>query len=131
MGGREGLFLEKPDIVDKYCRRVIHEKNPQLAELSLIQFARMYQPIRRKTASDEQEEVDNFDDDVDINNSSDNRSIWKDREDRISNYYITVNPSFDLEPLPNIIKLKNCQPGEVSIWEKRLFPKAARFHKKK
>ena len=75
MGGREGLFLEKPDIVDKYCRRVIHDKNPQLAEMSLIQFARMYQPIRRKTASDEHEGVDNFDDDVDINNLLENRPI--------------------------------------------------------
>ena len=75
MGESEGLFLEKPDIVDKYCRRVIHDKNPQLAEMSLIHFARMYQPIRRKTASDEHEEVDNFDDDVDINNLSENRPI--------------------------------------------------------
>ena len=29
-GGREGLFVEKPDIVDKFCRREIKEKNPAL-----------------------------------------------------------------------------------------------------
>ena len=26
-GGREGTFLEKPDIIDKYCRRDMTEKN--------------------------------------------------------------------------------------------------------
>ena len=40
-GGRDGLFLEKPDIIDKYCRREILEKNEELEELSQIQFAKM------------------------------------------------------------------------------------------
>ena len=30
MGGREGLFIEKPDIIDKYCRRIITEDYRQL-----------------------------------------------------------------------------------------------------
>ena len=92
MGGRKGLFLEKPDIVDKYCRRLINEKNPQLAEMSLIQFARMYQPIHRKNISDEHDENEEEKKDIDenINTSSDIMPLWKDEEDRIANYYITV-----------------------------------------
>ena len=34
-GGREGLFLEKPDIVDKFCRREIIEKHEELAAMAL------------------------------------------------------------------------------------------------
>ena len=37
-GGREGTFLEKPDIIDKYCRRDITEKS-ELKELRPSQFA--------------------------------------------------------------------------------------------
>ena len=33
--------------------------------------------------------------------------------------------------MPNTIKLKDCQPGEVPIWRKRSFPREARFHKKR
>jgi hypothetical protein len=34
VGGREGKFMEKSDLIDKYCRREIPDKNPQLKELS-------------------------------------------------------------------------------------------------
>ena len=30
VGGRDGLFLEKPDIIDKYCRRIIPENKQEL-----------------------------------------------------------------------------------------------------
>merc|ERR1711940_298721 len=38
-GGRTGKFLEKPDIIDKFCRREIIEADPELEELTAIQFA--------------------------------------------------------------------------------------------
>ena len=56
---------------------------------------------------------------------------WKDDEDRVANYYITTNSKYDLKMLPSTIKINNCYPGEISIWEKRSFPKAVRIHKKK
>ena len=40
-GGREGKFLEKPDIIDKFCRRNITEKNPELGALASMHFAKM------------------------------------------------------------------------------------------
>ena len=57
--------------------------------------------------------------------------IWKNEEDIISKFYITTNPSHNHELLLKSIELDNCQPGEVSIWVKRSFPKAARFHNKR
>ena len=101
--------------------------------MSLIQFARMYQPIHRKNVSDEHKENEEEKKDIDenISTSSDIMPLWKDEEDRIANYYITVNSSYNFDPSPATIRLRNCQPGEVSIWEKRMFPKAVRFHKKK
>ena len=56
---------------------------------------------------------------------------WKNNEDRIANYFVTIDPGHNLSTLPNIIRIKDCQPGETSMWEKRSFPKAARFHKKR
>ena len=50
---------------------------------------------------------------------------------RIANFYITTNENYNKIPLPDYIKLTNCQPGEIPIWRKRSFPKAARIHKKK
>jgi len=126
VGGREGLFIEKSDIVDKYCRRLITEQNPELKELTLVQFGRMYQPITKKKKSDSDE------------SSKDNCKIipeqayyWTDEEDRIINVYITTNSTYNHKQLPSFIRLENCQPGEVQLWKKRSFPKAARFHKKR
>ena len=57
--------------------------------------------------------------------------MWTDDDDRIANFYITTNPDYNKIPLPKTIKILNCQPGEISIWRKRSFPRAARIHKKK
>ena len=65
-GGKEGKFIEKPDIIDKYCRRTITEING-LEHLKPIQFGKMYEPFRRKKNDDEaEEELDGE------NNSSEN-----------------------------------------------------------
>ena len=56
---------------------------------------------------------------------------WKDEEDRVANYYVTTNPLYHNTPLPKIIKIKNPREGEIPIYEKRSFPKAARVHKKR
>ena len=60
-----------------------------------------------------------------------NDDPWVDDEDRIANYFITANPDYHYVPLPQYIKIKNPTPGEVPIFEKRSFPKAARIHKKR
>ena len=125
-GGREGLFLEKPDIIDKFCRREITDRNPELKAMCSVQFGKMFEPIRG-SQSDEKEyppitnHIEPLDDNV----------PWIDEEDRLANFYITTNKIYNKKRLPDYIKLINCQPGEVTIWRKRSFPKAARIHKKK
>ena len=137
VGGQDGLFLEKPDIIDKYCRREITENKPELEELSPMQFGKMYDPITRKKQKKEDEDGSIMDidtDEIDRNGNVSTDSTddpWVDDEDRIANYFITANPDYHYVPLPQYIKIKNPNPGEVTIFEKRSFPKAARIHKKK
>ena len=127
MGGKEGIYLEKPDIVDKFCRRVITEKNEELGHLRMIHFAKMYQPITAKRAKeDNKANLKTIEDTI-----SNNNKPWDDEEDKIANFYVTGNPKYDRIPLPKFIKLKDCSPGEVTLMEKRSFPKAARMHKKR
>ena len=61
-GGRDGRFLEKPDIVDKFCRKITTEKNPELGALSIVQFGRMFEPIRKRGAEEEFQIEDKFED---------------------------------------------------------------------
>ena len=73
-------------------------------------------------------------DSIEIENDSSNQETdepWIDDDDRVANYFITTNPKYDYIPLPQYIKLKDPQDGEVPIFEKRSFPKAARIHKKR
>ena len=65
-GGKEGLFLEKPDVIDKFCRREITKKNLELGELSAIQFGKMYQPINCKTKEKEVENNRKADDEEEL-----------------------------------------------------------------
>ena len=125
-GGREGLFVEKPDIVDKFCRREITEENPELEALSTVQFGKMFEPVRGGQA---EEKVKNKG--PSHRDYSDGEIPWRDEEDRLANFYITTDERYNKTPLPDYIKIKDCQPGEVPIWRKRTYPKAARIHKKK
>ena len=49
----------------------------------------------------------------------------------MANYYITTNPNYNRKKLPKIIKINGAKEGEVPIYVKRSFPKAARIHKKR
>ena len=130
-GGKEGIFLEKPDIVDKFCRREITEKNPELEKLTLIHFSKMYDPIRSKKSKDEEDKQPTKPTENIEPEKNESTELWDDDEERVANYYITGDEQYDNIPLPKIIKLKNCAVGEVTLMEKRSFPKAARMHKKR
>ena len=56
---------------------------------------------------------------------------WKDEDDQFANFYIKTRRQFDFVRLPRFIKLKNPKDGEVPIFEKRSYPKAAKIHKKR
>ena len=112
-GGRTGRFLEKPDIIDKFCRRYINEYNPELEELIAIHFAKMYEPIRRKVKEEDNEEPDVPDkkeEDKTEDENKKNTSVppWTSIEDRVTNYYITGNSSYNLKKTSKIHKNKKC-----------------------
>ena len=126
-GGRDGLFLEKPDIIDKFCRRDINDKDPGLAVMCTVQFGKMFQPYRRKKYDDDTEE-----DNIKLEDEDEDRvEDDNENENDPSKFIITRNPNYKRCKLPNIIKIKDPVPGEVAIWVKRQFPRAARMHKKR
>ena len=142
-GGKDGLYLEKPDIIDKYCRRDM-AKNYELGELRPAQFAKMYEPYNSKNAKEEKDQKhniksdskkeaeDNEEDENMKNDESDNETDDEsDDEYKVANFIITSNPNMQRVRLPEIIKIKDPMPGEVAIWKKRKFPKAMRIHKKR
>ena len=55
-GGREGLFVEKPDIVDKFCRREITDENPELKAMALTQFGKMFEPMQGRNVTKQQDD---------------------------------------------------------------------------
>ena len=57
------LCAKSPDIVDKFCRKITTEKNPELGALSNVQFGRMFKPIRKRGAEDECQVENKFEDD--------------------------------------------------------------------
>ena len=130
-GGRDGIFLEKPDIIDKYTRRDI-DRNENISELCLSQFAKMYEPINSKRNDEYDDQYAKFaSDDTSQDCSSRLEDYGYDMEYLVSNYIITANPHKQNLQLPEFIKIQNPIQGEVSIWKKRSFPKAMRIHKKK
>ena len=54
-----------------------------------------------------------------------------DDEHEISNFIIKANEKETKVYLPEMIRISNPLPGELSIWKKRRFPKAMRIHKKR
>jgi hypothetical protein len=136
-GGKEGTFLEKPDLIDKYCRRDT-TLCKELVELRPSQFAKMYEPITRKKygekkeydISQEENEDEVTDKCGDDNNIDDNIEDEDEDDYDIANFIITPNP-LQRWRLPEIIKIMDPLPGEVAIWRKRDFPKAMRIHKKR
>ena len=133
-GGKEGIFMEKPDVIDKYCRRDIEDR-PVISELCPTQFGKMYDPIRRRKTEDilKETSIENT-----INNvgNDDNQMEGNDEnehdDDEDFNFIISPDyPHLKRIPLPQTIKIRDPQPGEVAIWKKRTFPKAMRIHKKR
>ena len=111
--------------------------------LSSLQFAKMYDPMRRRNTEENEQREDS--EEEDSNNDTDgpekqqsgntestkSDSPWIDEEDRVANFYITTNRDYDGIRLPNTIKIRDPKVGEVPIFVKRSQPKVVRMHKKK
>ena len=130
---KEGLFLEKPDLVSKYERRkllpgseepseVDNSDDDVLENLTYCQFVKMYEGRGSQKINEEgeYEEIDPdanpdegelaVDDDFNFAIDGENKTMWK--------------------KLPSTIVLDEPLPGEPPILRKRRFPRAIRYFKK-
>ena len=122
--GRDGMFIEKADLIDKYIRRPgskntfqeLKETEVDLEDLSGVHFAKMFETTQKK--------------DVDATKVLDIDNLEIDEED-LDFHYIMRAENKEKTLLPDYIKLSPKYPGENNLLRKRRFPAAVRFHKKR
>ena len=139
--GREGQFLEKPDLISKYERRKLLPKKGEeeeeegmleqseaakaLEEMSFCQYVKMYEGKGWQQKTNEEGEAEQSDDD------EDRPEEGQLEVDDDFNYLITGDIEAPRRKLPQLLTLQDPVPGEPKILHKRTFPRALRFFKKK
>ena len=131
---KEGLFLEKPDLISKYERRKLvregeedpdNEDSAVLDQMSFCQFVKMYSSKgwqQKEQPNEEGEMEENQDEDVpDEGELAD--------EDDLN--YLIVGHTAERRLLPEMLTLENPVKGEPRFLHKRTFPRALRYFKKK
>ena len=123
--GREGMFIEKSDLIEKFIRRPgpknlyaeFKENDDDTEDLCLVQFAKMLETSQKKPSEDENLPLDIEELDID--------------EEDLKFHYIMRADDKPKSQLPDFIKLQPKYPGENNMMRKRRFPAAVRFHKKR
>ena len=126
--GRDGLYIEKTDLIDKYIRRPgpknkyveYRENDPDTDDLCVAQFGKMMEANQRKDFYTDSDPVDL--DDLDYSKEDDKFHFIL-RADK--------NKYKKKTPLPERMLLLPKYPGENNIMRKRRFPAAIRFNKKR
>ena len=130
---KEGLFLEKPDIISKYERRKLcgteeeEEDDDCLEELCLSQFVKMYEgrgykPKMKTNEEGEREEQYEEEEGVEEGQLA---------EEDMFNYVIVGDEKVTkLKKLPAVITLSDLMTGEPPLLQKRSFPRSLRYFKK-
>ena len=141
--GREGQFLEKPDLISKYERRKLLPKKGQeeeeegmleqseaakaLEEMSFCQWVKMYEGKGWQNRGGINEEGETEEPDDDEEKPEEGELAQEDG----FNYLIVGNSEARPRRLPHLLTLEDPMPGEPRILHKRTFPRAMRFFKKK
>ena len=134
---KEGLFLEKPDLISKYERRKLvtneedelepdGEEAETLDGMCFCQYVKMYEGRGWQQMRQTNEEGE-----VEAPQEEDIPEEGELAEEDDFNFLITGDPDEKRRPLPKILTLENPLPGEPKILHKRTFPRALRFFKKK
>ena len=129
---REGWFVEKYDLVDKYVRR--DKKCKEIDGLRPGQYWKMYEPTwkKKKTGNknklslskEKQNEVNS---DTGISENEMDDTIAMDKDNKFN--YIMDETGESKIPLPEYIAIEDPLPGEPPFMKKRSFPAVLRFHK--
>ena len=140
---KNGLFLEKQDLVSKYERRKVIESeedqvaNDVLEELTFCQFVKMYQSrsYSKWTEEDRNEEEcggqanfgpTNEDQEGELS-EEDNFNLLISGKDELRDLWY---PYQRKKRLPEVITLSNLHAGEPPMLHKRKFPRAIRYFKR-
>ena len=127
---KEGYFMEKPDLINKYERRKLVAEpagdldldEEGLDQMCFVQFIKMY-ASRGQGDTNEEGEVE------EKRNVPDEGEL--DKEDEF-NYLVTGDLEYrGRKRLPDTLTLTDLMPGEPRILNKRTFPRAIRFFKNK
>jgi len=138
---KEGLFLEKPDLISKYERRKLlltedekelfgeGEDAETLDQMTLCQFVKMYEGRgwHQLKNTNEEGEVEQQPDDDDDDKPEEGELAEEDD----FNFLIVGHSGAERRKLPQQLTLENLMAGEPKILNKRTFPRALRFFKKK
>ena len=124
---REGWFVEKYDLIDKYVR--LDKNCKEIDELSSSQFLKMYVSAhnmgnKKNKNINVKDESDNDDEEM----QTEEECIWE--GDEKFHYVMTAKQDGKI-PLPDYIAIENPFPGEPPFMRKRTKPAVLRFHKPK
>ena len=127
---REGLFLEKPDLISKYERRKlpesgeVNEDEDPLENLSFCQFVKMYESRGWQKINEEGEYEE-----IDPDANPDEGAL---EEGDDFNFIVVGNQvQAERKKLPPTLTLADPLPGEPNLLRRRKFPRAIRFFKKR
>ena len=133
VNGKEGLFLEKQDLISKYERRRLCgseediEGDDTLEGLCLSHFVKIYEgrgykPKPKVNEEGEREEAFELEDGPEVGELAD--------ED-LFNYVIVGDEAVtELKELPRVITLSDLMTGEPPLLHRRSFPRSLRYFKK-
>ena len=128
---REGLYYEKPNVIDKYIRR-----GELLENICLAQFVKMYDPVKSEGKSCKEMKKDGESDSDENNmedaNGTENHENLEELYGNDAKFHCLIKHDGTLgRMLPSHIKLLNPLPNEPPFMKKRNSPKALRFYKPK
>ena len=121
LDGHEGLWYEQPDMWSKYLRRP-----ESIEDICYAQFGKMYRTSRGGKSNDDNEDEEAIHNEVDEN--IDNNDYDHDLDDEAKFHYI-MSADKSKKKLPDYIVIKNPQPRESPVMQKRSFPAVLRFNK--
>ena len=120
--GREGLYYEKPNWLDKYLRSGNDKK-----EICPVQYVKMYDAESKgKKCSDVSKDQAKENNNGDQINFSETKQCFG-KEAKF--HHIVRSDGTPGKKLPDYIELENPYPGEPKYMRKRKHPKALRFFK--
>ena len=122
---REGIYVEKYSIIDKYIQR--DKDCPELDNLSAAQFFKMYNSSWKKIEEDSDEDFEDC-----TENKEFSGDLYSQNDDENSKFHFVMQNDPHIKILlPQIIKLDHPHPGEPPFMRKRTKPAVLRFHKYK